>query len=373
MPSLLGIPPEILWNVVFSLQDDPHDDCIPHLARLASSCRTLYLKLGNLFRADAQFHKAQATADILRSMFVMDRHQGRDPSLLWCINKSNDIGQITNCVRAWKSAFPGAITPGVSSYPTRKSPGHTAIRRGRLDILQLLVREGFSITGGRVDDSWLPCNSLLLYAIEKKQDHMALWLIGQGAEFGQHEIEAAVWYNRLPVLSALLSEAAAAPGGISVALDERGLEEALKAASEHSRRLFGPIRDEQGNGYGEVIDLLVEAGASLSNSTTFKYRPLLDAARQSYFGNAFRIFEHQVRQEIIQVEDLWLAADFAARSSKGLALVQAIHPKFTHLMYENDQDRNLPSGSVFQKARQHLIDMATLTGSSQVLQYLQEN
>lgn len=373
MPSLLGFPPEILLNIVSALQDDPHEDHIPDLARLASSCHTLYLLLGDLFRADAHFHKAQAAADIRKSMFSNDRPQARDPSLFWCINKSDDIEQITDCVRAWKSAFPRAITPGVASYCTRKSPGHAAIQRGRLDILQLLVGEGFSIAGGRDDYSWLPCNNLLLYAIEKKQNDMAIWLIDQGAEFGQHEVEAAVWYNRPPVLSALLSKAATAPGGIIAALDERGLEEALKTTSQHSRRLFGPIKYEEENGHGEVIDLLIEAGASLSNSTTFRYRPLLNAAQQSYFSNALHIFEHQVRRGVIPVEDLWLVADFASRSAKGLALVKAIHPKYTHLMYETDQDRDLPLNSIVSKARQHLIETATFTRSSQVLQYLQEN
>ncbi|KAK7755678.1 hypothetical protein SLS62_002289 [Diatrype stigma] len=373
MPSLLAFPVEILWNIIFSLQDDPHDDYIPHLSRLASSCRTLYFKLGISFRADAQYHKIQASTDIQRSMFGMNRPPGRDPSLFWCINKSNDIGQIADCLRAWKSAFPDAIVHGVSQYCTRKSPGHAAIRRHRLDILQLLVREGFSITGGRVDVSWLRCNNLLMYAIEKKQDDIALWLVEQGAEFGQLEVEAAVWYNRPSVLAVLLSQAATAPGGISAALDERGLEEALKTAYQHARRLFGPIRDENGNGHGGVIDLLVEAGASLSNSTNDNYHPLLEAAQHGAYGNALRIFEHQVRQDIIPVEDLWYTADFATRSDQGLALVKAIHPKFTHLMYENDEDRNQPSDSVVKKARQHLIEIAGLAGSSQVLRYLQEN
>lgn len=371
-PSLTNTAPEIFWLIVSALRNGRENDYIPALARLAASCRRMKLRLGNLIEFDARFQAVQVTHDTRFSMFRSAGPACRKPSLLWFMEKSNDIDQITACIKTWKSAFPDAVLPGVAQYPKKTSPGHVAIRRKyrSLEVLQLLVREGFPVTGGKTS-RWIQSNNLLMYAIEKKQDCIALWLINQGAEFDHHEVEACIWENQPRVLAAFLRKMSQAPGGISSVLGDRGLENALQAASNHTRRLFGPHRD----GKREIIDLLVKAGASLSNTRDRRYRPLYYACQHRQHENALRIFQHQMRQDVIPCEDLWDAAEIAAEINDGLGLIKAIHPKYTHLMRHEDFTPDQSPECRSNLVRHHLIRTAatTMHPSSKVLEYLQNN
>ncbi|RYP71287.1 hypothetical protein DL769_004724 [Monosporascus sp. CRB-8-3] len=369
MPTIVEILVEILLSIRDALQDDPSYDYVPDLVSLNLTCRGMHYKLGDLVAADAEFYRRQTANRTLNSIHRASGPTCRKPSLLWYIENSDGTEKLTECIGTWKYALPESIVLGVTVYENKETPGHAAIRSGRLDVLQPLAREGFPVTGGKTGRTWRLCNNLLMAAIEERQSDIALWLLDRGVTFDKNELEAAVSLDLLRVVEVLLRKGTAGTNtGSRTLLGAGDLKDALLAASGHSRRRLGPFID----GRLEIIDLLVEAGASLSNTGDHTYqRPLFFAAQRGCYGNALRIFEHQLRQDTVHAEDLWSIVRIAARSDEALELIKAIHPRYTHLMYESGTDRDAPLEVFLDEAHQHLKKAHdALPKSSRILQYL---